>query len=154
MLGFCVSAGLEATLLELPRRRRHPFHRRQPEQDTRDVVPFVNYQKKMLISKPCEAMGERYLGPTRSSVRNVTLPVNEMDRGIAVAAHAPPPPPGVGLGEQAGQKLLAFPPLGAQARSMALRPHIDENQRCLTFLPKGLRTRHLPSGCDPEVWRK
>ena len=81
MLGFLFFAGFEATLLELPLRRRHPFHRRQPEQDTRDEVPFVTYQKKMPISKHCEAMGERYLGPTRSSVRNVTVTVNAMDRG-------------------------------------------------------------------------
>ena len=78
MLGFLFSAGFEATLLELPLRRRQPFHRRQPEQGTRDEVPFITYQKKMPISKRCEAMGEQYLGPTRSSVRNVT--VNAKDR--------------------------------------------------------------------------
>jgi len=82
MLGFRFSAGFEATLLELPLRRRHTFHRRQPEQDTRDEVPFVTYQKKMPIAKR-QAMGEQYLGPTRSSVRNVTVTVtvNAMDRG-------------------------------------------------------------------------
>lgn len=120
MLGFRFSAGFEATLLELPLRRRHPFHRRQPEQDTRDEVPFITYQKKMPISKRC--IVNRWANNTLGRHGRPCAMSRSM-RWIA----APSAFPGVDLGQKEGQKRLACRPLGAQARTNGLPPPIDEN---------------------------
>ncbi len=123
MLGFLFFAGFEATLLELPLRRWHPFHRCQPEQDTRDEVPFVTYQKKMPISKRC--IVKRWANDTLGRrARPCVMSRSRSMRWIA----APSAFPGVDHGEKEGQQRLTCRPLAAQARTNGLHPPIDENR--------------------------
>jgi len=101
----------------------NPFHRRQPEQDTRDEVPFITYQKKMPISKRC--IVKRWANDTLGRrARPCVMSRSRTLRWIA----APSAFPGVDLGQKEGQPRLACRPLGARARTNGLPPLNDENR--------------------------
>ena len=97
----------------------NPFHRRQPEQDTRDEVPFITYQKKMPISKRVKRWANNTLDR-----RGRPCAMSRSMRRIA----APSAFPGVDLGQKEGQPRLACRPLGARARTNGLPPLNDENR--------------------------